>query len=207
MRLIVVRHGQTACNAENIWHGWDECELTEAGLAQAQSAGERLASEPIAAVYSSPSRRALQTAEAVAKRHGLTPVTDPRLRERNAGEFEGVHMDEVVRRQPNVFEERNADYWNWQPPGGESFRQVLARTLAVVDRIRAEHEGETVGLVTHMGPARVLLSELGHIPMEQTYEMEFPSTGITVFHLNGHESRVETMNDAGHIDSVIRPRQ
>jgi broad specificity phosphatase PhoE len=199
MRLIVIRHGQTACNVENIWHGWDECELTEAGLAQAQSAAERLASEPIAAVYSSPSRRALQTAEAVAERHGLTPVIDPRLRERNAGEFEGVPVDEVVRRRPAVFEERNADYWNWRPPGGESFRQVLERSLSVVDGMRTEHAGETVALVTHMGPARVLLSELGHISMDETYQMEFPSTGITVFHLNGNTSRVETMNDAGHI--------
>jgi hypothetical protein len=47
----------------------------------------------------------------------------------------------------------------------------------------------------------VLLSELGHIPMEQTYEMEFPSTGITVFDLEGNESRVETMNDAAHTGS------
>lgn len=199
MRLIVVRHGQTACNVEEIWHGWDECELTEAGLAQARSAAQRLASEPIAAVYSSPSRRAFQTAEAVALEHNLTPVTDPRLRERNAGEFEGVLVDEVVRNRPTVFEERNADYWNWRPPGGESFRQVLERTMAVVARIRAEHDGETVALVTHMGPARVLLTELGHIPMEQTYEMEFPSTGITVYHFDGNESHVETMNDAGHV--------
>jgi broad specificity phosphatase PhoE len=199
MRLIVIRHGQTVCNVEEIWHGWDECELTEVGLAQARSAAERLASEPIAAVYSSPSRRAFQTAGAVAERHGLTPVTDPRLRERNAGEFEGVSVDEVVRRRPTVFEERNADYWNWHPPGGESFRQVLERTLAAVAAIRAEHDGDTVALVTHMGPARVLLSELGHIPIEETYTMEFPSTGITVFHLDGNESRVERMNDAGHV--------
>jgi probable phosphoglycerate mutase len=201
MRLIVVRHGQTACNVGSIWHGWDECELTEEGLAQARSAGERLASEPIAAVYSSPSRRALQTAEAVAARHGLTPVIEPGLRERNAGEFEGVHVDEVVRRHPTVWDDRNADFWNWRPPGGESFSQVLGRTLEVVNRIRARHEKDTVALVTHMGPARVLLSELGHIPMEQTYEMEFPSTGITVFDLEGNESRVETMNDAAHTGS------
>jgi broad specificity phosphatase PhoE len=201
LRLIVIRHGQTACNVENVWHGWDECELTDAGLAQARSAGERLASEPIAAVYSSPSRRALQTAEAVAAQHGLTPITDPGLRERHAGEFEGVAVEEVERRHPSIWNDRNADYWNWHPPGGETFRQVLERTLEVVDRIRAEHEEETVALVTHMGPARVLLSELGHIPMEKTYEMEFPSTGITVFQLDGNESRVETLNDAGHTAS------
>lgn len=199
MRLIVIRHGQTACNVENVWHGWDECELTDEGLAQARSAGERLASEPITAVYSSPSRRALQTAEAVATPHGLTPITDPGLRERHAGEFEGVVVEEIERRHPTIWDDRNADYWNWRPPGGETFRQVLERTLAVVDRIRARHEGETVTLVTHMGPARFLLSELGHIPMEQTYEIEFPSTGITVFQLDGNQSSVEMMNDAGHV--------
>lgn len=198
-RLIVIRHGQTECNLQNIWHGWDECSLTDEGLAQAEAAGRRLAAETIAAVYSSPSRRALQTAEAVAESHGLQPVVDPGLRERNAGEYEGVPMPEVELHNPTIWQDRAADYWNWRPPGGESFGEVLHRTMAVVDRLRREHEEETVALVTHMGPARVLISALGGIPMEKTYEMEFPSTGVSIFQLDGDTAHLESVNDAGHI--------
>src|SRR5437588_1248938 len=114
MRLILVRHGQTACNLREVWHGWDNCELTEAGLRQAEQTAARLAREPIAAVYSSDSRRALQTARAIAAPHGIDPILEPGLRERNAGEFEGVGVDEILTRHPTVWEERNADFWGWK---------------------------------------------------------------------------------------------
>ncbi|HZU13956.1 MAG TPA: histidine phosphatase family protein, partial [Chloroflexota bacterium] len=129
-RLIVIRHGQTRCNLEQIWHGWDDCELTHEGLGQASAAGQRLAAEPITAIYSSPSRRAMQTAEAVAAPHGLTPIPDERLRERNAGEYEGVAVDQIILQNPAIWTQRDADYWGWSPPGGETFRQVLERSMA-----------------------------------------------------------------------------
>src|SRR5579872_5738221 len=109
MRLILVRHGETVCNVQEIWHGWDACELTARGLAQAAAAGMRLAQEPVAAVYSSDAPRALQTARAIAGPHRLQPIPEPGLRERKAGEFEGVPVSEVEARFPAVWEERAAD--------------------------------------------------------------------------------------------------
>ncbi len=199
MRLIVVRHGQTACNTDNIWHGWDDCELTETGVAQAQAVGDRLAAEHIDAVYSSDSRRALQTARLIAAMHGLQPVPDAGLRERQAGQFEGLAVDEVVSRHPTVYEERATDYWGWRPPGGESFHEVRERTLAVIRRLQARHEGGTVVIVTHMGPLRVLMSHFAGISLAKTYEVAFPSTGVSIFSLNGDSARVEALNDAAHV--------
>jgi broad specificity phosphatase PhoE len=197
-RIIVVRHGQTRCNIENIWHGWDECDLTEEGSRQAVAVGQRLAVEPISAVYSSPSRRALRTAREVAASHGLHPILEEGLRERNAGAYEGVLVSEVEAQRPTIWEERNADMWHWRPPQGESFQEVLERTLSVVERVRRAHEGETVALATHMGPARVLLSRFTGIPLEQTYQMEFPSTSISIYRFEGDRVQVEAVNDAEH---------
>jgi broad specificity phosphatase PhoE len=199
MRLIVVRHGQTVCNTNDIWHGWDDCELTVVGLAQAQAVGARLAALHLDAVYSSDSRRALQTAAAIATPHGLAPIPEPRLRERKAGDFEGVPTDDVVALHPTVWDDRAADYWGWRPPGGETFREVLQRTLGVVDRLKARHDGQTVALVTHMGPVRVLMSHLAGIPMEQTYQEAFPSTAVSIFSFEGDRVGVEALNDATHV--------
>jgi alpha-ribazole phosphatase len=199
MRLIVVRHGQTVCNTDSIWHGWDDCELTEVGLSQAEAVASRLAGEPIAAVYSSDIRRALQTAQAIARPHKLQPIPDPGLRERNAGDFEGILVDEVLARHPTVWEERSADYWGWRPPSGEAFREVLERALAVVRRLQERHGSETVVAVTHMGPARVLTSHFAGIPMDRIYEMTFPSTGVSIFSLEGDRAEVELLNDAAHV--------
>lgn len=200
-RIIVVRHGQTTCNVNDIWHGWDHCELTETGREQARAVGKRLQSEPIGAIYSSDSRRAQETAAAIAAPHQLLPIVDPGLRERRAGEFEGVPTSEVVGRHPTVWQDRDADYWGWHPPGGETFRQVLDRALQVVDRARREHPGETVVLATHMGVARVLISRLGTIPLADTYRNPFPSTGVTIFAFDDNGGvRAEVINEAGHIE-------
>lgn len=199
MRLIVIRHGETACNINDVWHGWDDCALTEVGLDQAGAAAERLAGEHLDAIYSSDSRRARQTASAIARSHDLVPIPDPSWRERNAGKFEGMGIDDVLTRHPTVWEERAADYWGWRPPGGESFREVLTRTLTTVERLRAHHPDGTVAVATHMGPVRVLMSHFGGIPLEETYQMHFPSTGISVFTLHAGQAQAEMLNDDSHV--------
>jgi len=199
VRLILIRHGQTACNITDIWHGWDDCRLTELGVAQAEALAQRLAAEPMVAMYCSDLRRAVETAGIVAGPHGLTPVTDPAFRERKAGDFQGLSTEEVVRQRPSVWDERASDFWNWTPPNGESFTQMLERVMAGVDRIREAHPDDTVALVGHMGTVRVLTSKLLGIPMAKTYEMDFPSTGVTILRLDGDAVTVEVLNDAAHL--------
>jgi probable phosphoglycerate mutase len=201
MRLILVRHGQTSCNIDEIWHGWDDCALTAEGQRQAEAVAERLAGEPIAAVYSSDIRRALQTARAVSARHGLEPVIDAGLRERLAGEFEGIRVADVLAAHPTVWEERNADYWGWRPPGGETFTEVWQRVSAVLDRLKAQHDGQTVVMVTHMCPVRLLMCQLIGMPIGDTYQHVLPSTGVSIFALEGDQVVVEALNDASHVTS------
>jgi broad specificity phosphatase PhoE len=200
MRLILVRHGQTTCNVQNIWHGWDDCELTAEGQSQAASVAVRLAGEPVAGVYSSDSPRALQTATAIAAPHGLQPVPESDLRERHAGAFEGLSLPDIVSRHPTVWQERDADLWGWGPPDGEAMHSVLDRSLAVVNRLVARYPHETVVVVSHMTTVRGLLSHLGHIPLAETYTLPFPSTGVTVISIENGESRLEVLNDASHVD-------
>jgi broad specificity phosphatase PhoE len=199
MRLVLVRHGQTSCNVENIWHGWDHCELTEEGQSQAGAVASRLTGEPVAEVYSSDSRRALQTAAAIAAPHGLQPILDAGLRERHAGAFEGLSMHEIVSRHPTVWQDRDADLWGWGPPGGEAFQTVLDRGLAVIRRLAERHPRDTIVVVSHMTMVRALICHLGHIPLEETYTQPFPSTGVTIITIEGDETRLEVLNDASHV--------
>lgn len=201
MRLILVRHGQTSCNVADIWHGWDECELTAEGHAQAEAVAARLASEPLAAVYSSDSRRALQTAAAIAARHALQPIPDAGLRERHAGEFEGATVAEIECRHPTVWQDRDADLYGWGPPGGESLQTVLERGLAVVERLMQRHPHDTVIAVTHMTMLRALICHFGQIPLGESYGLPFPSTGITIFTFEGERAQLELLNDASHADA------
>lgn len=202
MRLIVVRHGQTACNVSDTWHGWHDCPLTDTGRAQAEATADRLAGEHIDVIYSSDTQRARETAQAIARRHDLEVHTDPDLRERHIGEFEGLTTAQVQERYPELYESRPRDYWGWRPPGGETFTEMLERVGRAIDRIYRKHPDETVVVVTHMGGVRLLLHHLGGITLEETYAMEFPSTAITIARIDDEGAILEAINDAEHIAAL-----
>lgn len=195
MRLLLIRHGQTACNVTNRWQGWADCALNDVGMAQAQAVSRWLTGERIDALYSSDLRRALQTAWAIGEPHGLQPIADADLRGRKAGQFEGLFEDQVLALAPTWQRDRTADHWGWAPPGGETLRQVLERNLMVIDRLRQEHAGHTVAAVTHEGPVRVLISHLTGLSPAEAFQIELGSTGVTTVLFDGPSARVAGIND------------
>src|SRR5262245_29104209 len=99
-QLIIVRHGQTQWNLKLIRQGHLDSGLTEKGIAQAKALGERLARESFTALYSSDLGRAVQTAQMIAAATGHEIITDPRLRERHLGIFQGLKGDELREKFP-----------------------------------------------------------------------------------------------------------
>src|SRR4051812_19585817 len=102
VRILLARHGETVFNIEGRWQGQADSPLTERGRAQARELGRALASEPIAAVYSSDLGRAADTARAVAEPHGLKVITDERLREIHVGEWTGKGRAEILAGWPGM---------------------------------------------------------------------------------------------------------
>ena len=99
-KLLLIRHGETAWNAEHRIQGQLDIPLSPRGVLQSARLAECLAEEPIAAVYSSGQSRAWLTAVPLALRHGLEVIPEPRLRERCFGIFEGLTLDEIAVRHP-----------------------------------------------------------------------------------------------------------
>ncbi|HEY5907738.1 MAG TPA: histidine phosphatase family protein [Vicinamibacteria bacterium] len=159
-RLLLVRHGATQLTAENRFSGAVGVDLSEEGRRQAQRLGERLADDPISAVYCSPLSRTVETADIVAKPHGMTPVHRDGLREISHGRWEGLTRDEVEARYPGEYEDWEADPFTFAPEGGESGLAVLARALPVIREIVLAHEGKNVLVVSHKATLRILLSSL-----------------------------------------------
>jgi len=159
-RLYLVRHGATQLTAENRFSGAVGVDLSDEGRAQAARLAERLASDPIAAVYASPLSRALETARIVAGPHGLAPVEEEGLQEISHGRWEGLTRHEVEERFADEYAAWEEDPFTFAPVGGESGIAVLARALPVVRRIVSAHEGRTVLVVSHKATLRLLLSSL-----------------------------------------------
>jgi probable phosphoglycerate mutase len=149
--LWVIRHGETAWNAEHRIQGHLDIPLSPTGFRQAACLAERLAHERVDAVYSSELARAWLTALPVAERLGLEVIPEPRLRERCFGVFEGLTLDEIAARHPEAFRLWRARDPAWAMDGGETGQQLIDRVTAALFDLAARHRGQTVALVTHGG--------------------------------------------------------
>jgi probable phosphoglycerate mutase len=150
-RILAIRHGQTAWNADKRIQGQLDLPLDAMGLRQAERLAEALADEPITAVYSSDLSRAVQTAAPLVERKQLPLRPDPALRERSFGEFQGRTFEEVTRSWPDQalrWRHRDPDYG---PAGGERLIDFNDRCVAAAWRLAAAHPGQTIVMVAHGG--------------------------------------------------------
>jgi broad specificity phosphatase PhoE len=154
--ILLARHGETDWNRESRFQGHADPPLNELGRQQAAELAEALAQEQLAAVYSSPLRRALETAQLVAARHGLEAVPVEGLREVDVGSWQALTRDEVERRFPEQFRRWLDHGRGWDD--GESYEEMGERVLAALDELVARHDGERIVAVTHGGPVRAALA-------------------------------------------------
>ncbi|MDP9994980.1 putative phosphoglycerate mutase [Variovorax boronicumulans] len=155
-RLIAVRHGETAWNVDTRIQGQIDIGLNATGLWQAERAGRALADEDIGVIYASDLARAWQTAEAIARPHGLAVQPEPRLRERAFGHLEGMSFAEIESMLPEDakrWRERDPEF---EPVGGESLLTFRDRVTRVAAELAARHPGQLVTLVAHGGVMDVL---------------------------------------------------
>lgn len=159
-RVFLVRHGATALTMEDKFSGAIGVELSPDGRHQADLIAARLAVEKIAAVYSSPLSRALDTATPIAKAHTLTPIPADGLKEISHGHWEGMARADVERQFPDEYAAWESDPFTFAPKDGESGVAVLARALPVLREIVTTHAGDQVVVVSHKATLRLMLSSL-----------------------------------------------
>jgi probable phosphoglycerate mutase len=153
--IILIRHGETAWNAQRRLQGYLDIALNPEGERQAALLAGTLAAQPIDLIVSSDLSRARQTAQAVAGVRGMAVQTDPQLRERCYGGFEGLLYSEIEARFPAQFAAWQArDVDAELPPGknpGETFRAFYARATGAILDWGAANLGKTIALVAHGG--------------------------------------------------------
>ncbi|MBM7519682.1 histidine phosphatase family protein [Nocardioides nitrophenolicus] len=153
-RLVLVRHGQTAWNAERRIQGQLDVELDATGRAQAEAVAPVIAALEPTLIWSSDLARARQTADTIAKEAGLVPTYDERLREFRLGDYQGLTHAELDARDPAAFARFQRGDWD-AIPGAETPREVAARyAAAVTDLATALAPGETGVAVSHGAATR-----------------------------------------------------
>ncbi len=155
LNLLMARHGQSVWNADGRWQGQADPPLSDLGRAQAH--GAALQAGSFDAIVASDLDRALHTATIISEATGVGPVlVDPRLKERHAGEYEGLTVDQIEVQFPGQLEARVF------PPGWEPTEKLLARALGALDEIIHHTNGSgDVLAVSHGGVIYALEGHLG----------------------------------------------
>ncbi|MGQ9456928.1 MAG: histidine phosphatase family protein [Anaerolineae bacterium] len=201
--LLLVRHGESEANRQGIWQGDTDGTLSPLGHLQAMLVAERLAEwePPVQRLYTSPLRRAMQTAQAIAQRLGLDLAIHPDLREIGVGQVSGLTMEEFAQRFPDVYtrwlDKEDLDF-TW--PGGERRRAFFQRVGRAVGEILARHAGEAVALVTHGGTIRAAVASLLGPRGAPWWSYEAENASITYLTVRATgEADLVLLGDASHL--------
>lgn len=178
--IMLIRHGNTDWNVEEIFRGRADVELNEVGVKQAQLLAQYLEAVPIEAVYSSPLKRALKTAEIVAAPHHVDASPTEELIDFDYGEWQGLSRDTIK-------EKYNALYAEWlnnphlvKVPEGESLDDVSRRVINFVKQVIVKHQGAVV-LVSHRVIHKVMICALLGLDNSHFWNIRLDTCGITTF--------------------------
>lgn len=179
--LVLVRHAHTSANTGDgtaSLCGWSDLPLTDRGWSQVDHLGSRFRKAPVfTAIYSSPLRRAWNTARAV----GSSEIEGcPGLREISCGLLDGMPLAEVQRRFPDIWNAnlRQEDL-NFRWPGGESYLDFRRRCLNTVRELASKHQGGTIALVTHAGVISQIVGFLHGASPAEWGRFRPGNTGVT----------------------------
>ncbi len=198
--IILVRHGETEWNVTEVFRGRIDIELNETGLKQAELLAEYLRDLRIAAIYSSPLKRALKTAEMMASHRNLDVEITPGLIDFDYGEWQGLSHEVVKDRYKELYAEWVKNPHQVKMPAGESLNDVRRRAVSVVDSVVARYEG-TVVLVAHRVVNKVLICVLLGLDNSHFWNIRQDACGITTFTYENERFILTKHNDI----SFLRP--
>jgi broad specificity phosphatase PhoE len=196
--IVLARHGQTEWNVEEVFRGRIDLELNQTGIKQAELMAESLSGQEIEAVYSSPLKRALKTAEAIARRHKLKVETSPGLIDCDFGQWQGLSLREVKEKYRKLYEQWTESPQSVRMPGGESLEEVRERALEVVNGVIAKHNGAVV-LVSHRVVNKVLFCALLGLDNSHFWNIRHDVGGTTFFSYQDGRLVLTRHNDTSYL--------
>jgi probable phosphoglycerate mutase len=203
MRVVLVRHGVTEHTGPILSGRLPGIDLSERGVAQARATADRLASLPVSAVYASPIERTTQTARHIADRLGLDVRPLPGVIEADYGEWTGGKIADLAK----------TDEWKVVQvtpsravfPGGESLRDMQARTIAALEEVVAAHPNETVVVVSHADPIRSAIAHFTGMHLDLFQRLDVAPASITVLQFSPFGAQLLKYSDTGTLDELVPP--
>lgn len=198
-RIMLVRHGETNWNREEVFRGRIDVALNENGRQQAKALAKATKDYHIDAIYSSSLSRSMETAKMVADMHGLDIKIADGFIDLHYGQWQGLEHEKVKDEYPEL-------YLKWQEsphlvrfPGGESLEDVKERALVEMNAILTEHEGQTVMIVSHRVVSKVVLCSIIGLDNSHFWRIRQDNCCLNIFERSGDTYIIHLLNDTCHL--------
>ena len=201
-RFILVRHGESVWNSQRRIQGTLDPELSPRGRRQTDLLVSHLRphlTPGVAAIYSSPLRRAAQTADQIALAYQIPVVHEPDLREMSLGTWEGMTVAEIQATYPGCYEQWLEDPLAFPAPGGEDLRSFERRVVGVLERMQNTQPKADLIVVSHGGGIKALLCFALGLDVRYLFRLKQDNTAINQIELDGRVRRVLLLNDTCHL--------
>ena len=199
--LILVRHGETMWNVEKIYRGRADVNLDEVGIKQAELLGQYLSNWELEAIYSSPLKRALDTANIIARYHKIGVYIADGLIDFDYGEWQSLPEQEVRKLYPALLDKWHNNPHEVRMPGGESLADVRERAAGTVDDVISKYEGSVV-LASHRVVNKVLICSLLGLDNSYFWNIKQDVCGITIFNYADGRFVLTRHNDTSHLKEL-----
>ena len=206
--VILVRHGETEWNVLHRFQGSTDVPLNDTGRLQAGFARNGLAGTELAAIYTSPLQRAVETAEIIRGERDIPVHLTEGLREMGVGEWEGLLVSEIDEKYPGLY-----DVWRSHPTqirlkGAERFEDTRTRAWQTFRQIARNHPGQTVLIVSHMMCISSILLTAAEIPLDEVWEHPITNGALNIISVGeGGEAAVTDWSKDDHIPEGYRLKQ
>lgn len=198
-KFLLIRHALTDATGRRLIGRMSGIRLNERGQTQAQALAKRLAGLSIAAVYSSPLERTLETAGSIARLLGIDAIPCEDFLEIEFGDWTGASFEELAGQPP--FRRFNAFRSSASIPSGEFMLQAQARMVIGLDRLRARHPHQSVVVVSHGDMIKAAVAYYAGIPLDLFQRIEISPASISAIEIDEAAVRILSVNDTGGVQA------
>lgn len=202
-RVYLIRHGETEWNTTMKFQGITDIPLSEHGRQQAVSLGVRLAGLKLDAFYASDLIRAYETAEIISNHHGMPVKTVPGLREMNFGAWEGLTNTELMVHYASEIKQWLDNPFSVKIPGGETYSELIDRSVNSIKEILARHSDGQVVVVSHGGPIRSIAGSVLGIDLSKYWLLKLNNGSLSILDFpDWKHGALLLFNDCSHYHNL-----
>lgn len=204
-KIYLLRHGETEWNREQRAQGCsNDIPLSEVGLKQAEAVAKRLENEKIDLFFSSPLKRAYQTARIIAELHKADVSIHKEFLEINFGSWEGLNFQEIGELYPEIIKIWRAAPHLAEIPNAESFVSLKERSMRKLNELLKENEGKNIAIISHGITCKVIISALMGIDLGNLHKIRQDNTALNIFEYRNNNFYTLQLNDTCHLKEISK---